>query len=417
MKRIPRSYPPLLAYGAALLSVAVATGIRLPLNSVWQHRYSYPFYYVAVMFTAWFAGLGPALFATLLSSVIIEWLFILPNDVAVYGPGPDQTSLVMYVVVCVYIAFVTSMQRTAHVNLEASLSRSEEQQRRLEEEIRKREEAETERQRVHEDLKIAHNSLLQRSEELQLAVNELEAFSYTVSHDLRAPLRSIDGYTHILHEQCVSVFPPEALRTLQQIHKNIKNMSNLIDDLLRFSRLSRQPITRQVVRVEEMVGEIVDDLKRSERERQVQLTIAGLAGWRVEADPNLLRQVFVNLLANAYKYSRKRDVAVISAGVIEKEGTPVFFVRDNGVGFPMKYVDQLFRVFQRLHLQEEYEGTGVGLAIVHRIVTRHGGKVWAESELNKGSTFYFHLGSPAYQTATGAVTPLETPALRTSVAV
>jgi light-regulated signal transduction histidine kinase (bacteriophytochrome) len=184
----------------------------------------------------------------------------------------------------------------------------------------------------------------------------------------------------------------DALRYLGLVRENTQQMGDLIDDLLAFSRLSRQSLNKQLVDPGELVRDALPDLLDDQGDRAIELVIDDLPPF--VADPNLLRQVLINLLSNAIKYSRKRDRPRVEVGCLERDGEHIYFVKDNGVGFDMQYADKLFGVFQRLHPADEFEGTGVGLAIVHRIITRHGGRVWAEAEDDKGAVFYFTVGMP-----------------------
>ncbi|MFQ5924247.1 MAG: GAF domain-containing protein, partial [Anaerolineales bacterium] len=219
---------------------------------------------------------------------------------------------------------------------------------------------------------------------------ELESFSYSVSHDLRSPLRAIDGFSRILLEDHASELTPESQRYLRLVHDNAQQMGCLIDDLLTFSRLGRQPVEKQSVALAELVHEVLKDLCSEQDGRRIEIAIGDLPV--CQGDPALLKLVFVNLLSNAFKFTRQREVAVIEIGCREEDGERIYFVRDNGVAFDMKYADKLFGVFQRLHRAEDYEGTGVGLATVQRIIHHHSGRVWAEAEVNEGATFYFTLG-------------------------
>ncbi len=243
-----------------------------------------------------------------------------------------------------------------------------------------------------------YETLQRRTEELEDANQELIAFSYTVSHDLRAPLRAIDGFSLILLEEYASGFPIEAQRYLDLLHDNTQRMERLIEGLLAFSHLGRQPLNKQTVDPATLVREVLVDLRAEQEGRQVEFIVGDLPA--CQADPILLKQVFVNLLSNALKFTGKRETARIEIGCYTSKSTEptqgsgetIYFVKDNGVGFDMQYADKLYGVFQRLHRTEEYEGTGVGLAIVQRIVHRHGGRVWAEAEVDKGAAFYFTLG-------------------------
>ncbi len=233
--------------------------------------------------------------------------------------------------------------------------------------------------------------------ELAATNKELEAFTYSVSHDLRAPLRHISGFSKILTEEFASSLPPDAQRHLRRIEDGTRRMGQLVDDLLNLTRIGRQELHRQVTGLESIVKEVIADLKPDCEGRAVEWNIGSLP--YVEGDPALLKQVFQNLLSNALKYSRPRAHAIVEIGQMAENGVPVIFVHDNGVGFSMKYADKLFGVFQRLHRQEDFEGTGVGLATVQRIVQKHGGRAWAEAELDKGATFYFTLGPKATEAA------------------
>lgn len=228
-----------------------------------------------------------------------------------------------------------------------------------------------------------------RTAELEAANKELEAFSYSVSHDLRAPLRAIDGFSRILLEDYVADLPADAQRYFQLVRDNAQQMGRLVDDLLAFSRLGRQTLARRTVDPGEIVQQCFAELSGEQADRQIVLNIGDLPS--CQADPALLKQIWINLIANALKYTRRCAVAEITIGARMEAGRAIYFVKDNGVGFDMRYADKLFGVFQRLHRAEDYEGTGVGLAIVQRIIHRHGGQIWAEAEVDKGAIFYFTI--------------------------
>jgi signal transduction histidine kinase len=228
-----------------------------------------------------------------------------------------------------------------------------------------------------------------RTEELKIANRELEAFSYSVSHDLRAPLRAVSAFTQALLSEHVTTLNDEGRRLLQNVNAGAAHMDRLITDLLRLSQLNRQALHRQPVRFAELVQRVIDGMQAERSGRDIEFVIADFPTWQVDA--GLLQQVFVNLISNAIKFTREREHARIEVGYRMDGATLVCFVRDNGVGFNMKYMNKLFGVFQRLHSADQFEGTGVGLSIVRRIVERHGGKVWTDSAQDQGATFYFSL--------------------------
>jgi light-regulated signal transduction histidine kinase (bacteriophytochrome) len=236
--------------------------------------------------------------------------------------------------------------------------------------------------------------LRDKAAQLEVANNELESFSYSISHDLRAPLRAIDGFSQMMQEDYQERLDAEGKRYLSVIRQNSSRMGALIDDLLEFSRLGRQPVAHGDVNVDALVREVVEEVLNSEPRGE-----HAAAGPQIEVGPlppargdrSLLRQVWTNLIANAVKYSGKVQRPFIQVSGSEVGAENHYSVRDNGVGFNMQYADQLFRVFQRLHHADEFGGTGVGLAIVHRIVTRHGGRVWAEGVVDNGAVFSFSL--------------------------
>jgi signal transduction histidine kinase len=231
----------------------------------------------------------------------------------------------------------------------------------------------------------------ERTAELENANRELESFSYSISHDLRAPLRAINGFSRILNDEFSTELNPLALGYLRKIGDSGEKMGRLIDDLLDFSRLGRKPLVSQPVEMLSLVQAVLETLTLETTGRQIEWVFSELPV--ANADPILIQQVYANLIGNALKYSRKREQAQIEIGSLTQAGEVVYFVRDNGAGFDMQYADRLFGVFQRLHREEDFEGTGIGLAIVQRIVQRHGGRVWAEGVVNQGATFYFTIGS------------------------
>jgi signal transduction histidine kinase len=231
----------------------------------------------------------------------------------------------------------------------------------------------------------------ERTAQLEASNRELESFSYSVSHDLRAPLRSIDGFSAALHEDHGQRLDEEGRDNLRRIRAACKRMGLLIDDLLNLSRLARFEMSPERVDLSELARQITGELSRAQPERTVEFVIA--KGLIDQGDERLLRVMLQNLLGNAWKYSAKQATAVIEFGRTHNDGAPAYFVRDNGVGFDMTYSDKLFKPFQRLHDNKEFPGTGIGLALVQRIIQRHGGRAWAEGEAGKGARFYFTLQS------------------------
>jgi len=227
------------------------------------------------------------------------------------------------------------------------------------------------------------------NQQLEAANKELESFSYSVSHDLRAPLRAMDGFSRAVLEDYGAQLPADGQRYLQVIRTSAQRMGNLIDDLLSFSRLSRATLSKRTIDVRRLVQESLEELHAQREGREIELKIGDLPA--CEGDPALLKQVWINLLSNAFKYTQKRASTVVEIGSKMDGRANIYFVRDNGTGFDMRYASKLFGVFQRLHRAEDYDGTGVGLAIVQRIIHRHGGRVWAEAAVDQGATFYFTL--------------------------
>lgn len=237
-----------------------------------------------------------------------------------------------------------------------------------------------------------NRELQEHIRELTASNQELEAFTYSVSHDLRAPLRHVDGFSKILLEDYAREMPEPARVLLDRVRQGSQRMGRMVDELLELSRTSRREPEKRLTGLRSIVDEVVADLAAETGSREVEWRIGDLPF--ADCDPALTRQIFINLLSNALKFTRPRPQAVIEIGQAERENGPALFVRDNGVGFSMKYADKLFGAFQRLHRQEDFEGTGVGLATVQRIVRKHGGRIWAEAALDQGATFYFTLAPP-----------------------
>jgi light-regulated signal transduction histidine kinase (bacteriophytochrome) len=252
----------------------------------------------------------------------------------------------------------------------------------------------TERKQSEEAIQELNKSLEQkiteRTSELQEAINDLEAFSYSVSHDLRSPLRIITGYAKLLISDHEKTLNEEAKEFIYTILDNSKRMGQLIDDMLRFSRMGRNAVYKTDVDMNFMVRGIIADLRRADSGITENITIHDLAP--AHCDLSLINQVWVNLISNAIKYSSKKSNPVIEIGSFSRSNETVYYIKDNGAGFDMRFARSLFTVFKRLHARADFDGTGVGLALAHRIIKMHEGRIWAESEVNKGATFYFTLG-------------------------
>ena len=247
----------------------------------------------------------------------------------------------------------------------------------------------TEQKAAREKIMSLNTDLAQNIDKLEASNKELDAFSYSVSHDLRAPLRAIHGYTKMLSEGHTDKLDDEGKRLMETVLRNTVKMGRLIDDLLTFSKLGKKDLRITAVDMTKLATSILNDIRYSSPSIKANIVIHPLLP--VDGDSSLLSQVFTNLISNAIKYSEGKDTPVIEIGSREEEDEAIYYVKDNGAGFDMKYYDKLFGVFQRLHREEEFEGTGVGLALVKRIITRHGGRVWGEAEVGMGATFYFSL--------------------------
>jgi len=340
--------PSWLGYIVTALIIATAAGLRLwPLQALGQ-RTVWVTFYPAVMAAALYGGLLPGLLGTALSCGIA--VFAWPLFVAkpfIKDPA-DWLTLAVFVVTCAMISMTVESMRRAQARA-----------------------------------KIAR-------EQAEAANKELEAFSYSVSHDLRAPLRSIDGFSQAFLEDFGSTVPEEGREDLERVRRATQHMGQLIDDMLLLSRVTRREMHVQETDMSALAADVAGELARDNPQRDVQLSIE--PGMTATGDPQLLRIVLVNLLGNAWKFTSKRQHAHVSMGTVrDLEHGRAFFVRDDGVGFDAKYKDKLFVAFQRLHAQEEFPGTGIGLATIQRAVRRHGGDVWAEGEADRGATFYFTI--------------------------
>ena len=260
----------------------------------------------------------------------------------------------------------------------------------LAQEAEERSRAEREILRLNTELE---NRVRERTAQLETANRELESFSYSVSHDLRAPLRAIDGFGQALLDDFPEHLPDDAKRYLSRIRSSTQHMAQLIEDLLKLARVSRGALERRTVDLGQIARQVVAELQQGEPGRAVEVSVWD--GMRAEGDPHLLRAALDNLIGNAWKFTSKSAQPRIEIGALKDRGRTTYFVRDNGAGFEMAYADKLFGAFQRLHSTNEYSGTGIGLATVQRIVHRHGGRIWAEAEVGKGAVFFFTIEAAA----------------------
>ena len=255
----------------------------------------------------------------------------------------------------------------------------------------------SEQKNIEDELRIHRNHLeelvSERTRELEAVNGELEAFAYSVSHDLRAPLRAIDGFSHALQEDCADAVGEVGMDYLRRVRTASQRMGELIDDILQLSRVTRGNMEWSDINLGVLATAIVDRRREAEPERQVEVQV--MPDMRVAGDRTLLGVVMDNLIGNAWKYTSETDHACIEIGAVEQDGETVYFVKDNGAGFDMRYADKLFGIFQRLHRADEFEGTGIGLATVQRIIQRHNGRVWADAKVGRGATLFFTMGQPS----------------------
>jgi light-regulated signal transduction histidine kinase (bacteriophytochrome) len=322
----------------------------------------------AIAITVWYAGPGPAILAVVLSSLANGYFFIEP----IYSIAITRADIPHFVIFILFALLLTGFAAVRR-RVERELLQSRDD---LEKEVIQR--------------GVLNEELAKRSEELQAINKELEAFAYSVSHDLRAPIRHISGFTELLQKSVATVVNDRGQRHMSMILESAKRMGNLIDDLLAFSRIGRAETHKTMVSLQQLVQEAQSELAQETEGRNINWKVGKLPA--CYGDRSMLRLVLVNLISNAVKFTRTRPQAEIEIGSTNhKPDQIVMFIKDNGVGFDMKYVNKLFGVFQRLHAPEAFEGTGIGLATVQRIVHRHGGRAWAEAALDKGATFYFSL--------------------------
>jgi signal transduction histidine kinase len=358
----------LFRYGLAVLSVSVALGAALLIERLQLRNITLFLFAIAV--AAWYGGTRAAVLALLLSCISFAYFFVEPFHSIPY--------FILFALFAWLVSWFSSVRRRVEGQL-----------------LQSRDEL-TEHKHREQEIQSLNQELARRSTELESINKELEAFAYSVSHDLRAPLRHIAGYTELLQKKASSTLDEKSNRYLAMILDSAKRMGNLIDDLLAFSRIGRTETQKTLVSLAQLVTEALTEVRQDTEGRNISWKIGALPDFY--GDRSMLRLVLINLLSNAIKFTRTRPQAEIEIGCSDgNKGDLVVFVRDNGVGFDMKYANKLFGVFQRLHQSDAFEGTGIGLATVQRIIHRHGGKVWAESVVDGGATFYFSAPRPQGQ--------------------
>ena len=364
----------ILRYGLSVVSVALGLGLSLTLQYYQFRDVELPVFDMSIALTTWYAGVGPSVLAIVLSTACFNYFFAEP----IYSFAVSSSDLPYFFVFITWAVIVASFAAV---------------RRRIEENLRQaRDHLQVEveqRKRREDEIRTLNKELVMRATELETSNNELESFAYSVSHDLRAPLRHVVGYSELLQKQASSLLDEKSRRYTRTILESAKRMGNLIDDLLAFSRIGRAETKKTLVSLDQLVKDVVAETRLDTGGRDIVWKIHPLPV--CYGDRSMLRLVIGNLLSNAVKFTRMRAPAEIEIGCADGEDEVEVFVRDNGAGFDMQYVDKLFGVFQRLHLPEEFEGTGIGLATVRRIIHRHGGEVRAEGGVDQGATFYFSL--------------------------
>jgi len=366
--KLQKALPAIQRYGLAVLSVAAALGVAVLVDHYNVRDVEIPLFLFAIALSAWVGGPGPSAVAFLLASTAFNYYFTQPFY-TLYITGADLPYYAVFLLFATLVAWFSAVRRRVEQNLRKSRDD-------LESEVAQR--------------RVLNEELAKRSSELEAINKELEAFAYSVSHDLRAPIRHIAGFTELLQKNAASVLDQRSQRHATMILESAKKMGNLIDDLLAFSRIGRAEAHKTMVSLQQLVQEAQSEVAQETDGRNINWKIGKLPA--CYGDRSMLRLALVNLIANAVKFTRTRPQAEIEIeSTNHNPDQIVVFVRDNGVGFDMKYVNKLFGVFQRLHAPEAFEGTGIGLATVQRIVHRHGGRVWAEGLVDGGATFYFSL--------------------------
>lgn len=383
MERWKVRFPTLVStaehYGLAVLSVSMALSLALLLQRLHFRDAEVPLFLFAIAITAWYGGSRPAVLALLLSCTSFDFYFAEP----LHSLRVSRFAFPYFIAFASFAALVAWFSAVRR-QVERELRQARD---RLEIEV-------AERKLREEETRSLNEELGKRTAELEASNKELEAFAYSVSHDLRAPIRHVAGFTELLQKSTASALNEKSQRYVTMILESANRMGTLIDDLLAFSRIGRAETHKTMVNLEQLVQEALSEVREETNGRDIAWRFGILPVWF--GDRSMLRLVMVNLISNAVKFTRTRPHAEIEVGSTDPaQEQLVVFIRDNGVGFDMKYADKLFGVFQRLHGPEVFDGTGIGLATVQRIIHRHGGRVWAESQVDKGATFYFSLPGTA----------------------
>ena len=372
LHRIPS---PILRYGFSVVSVAAGLGLALILQYYHFRDVEVPVLAVSIALTTWYAGNGPSVLAIALSTACFDYFFTEPF----YSLSISSKDLPYFLVFVAWGAIVASFS-TVRRRIENNLRQARD---RLEVELE-------ERKRREDEIRNLNQELAKQATELETSNKELESFAYSVSHDLRAPLRHVVGFSELLQRQAASSLDDKSRRYVHTITESAKRMGNLIDDLLGFSRIGRAETRKTVVNLEQLVREVIAELGQETSGRDIAWKIGALP--MCYGDRSMLKLALANLVSNAVKFTRMRTSAEIEIGCADsRQNETEVFIRDNGAGFDMQYANKLFGVFQRLHRSEEFEGTGIGLATTQRIIHRHGGEIRAEGEVDRGTTFYFSL--------------------------
>jgi signal transduction histidine kinase len=355
---------PVLRYGLAAASFAIALGLALLAERYGFRDVEVPLFLFAITVSVWYGGIGPAILAVVVSSLAFDYFFTEPRY-SFYVRSSELPYYAVFILFALLLTWFSAVRRRVEQQLLQS----------------------------RDELQNLNQELAKRSTDLESINKELEAFAYSISHDLRAPLRHMAGYTELLQKRASSSLDEKSNHYIMMMLESAKRMGNLIDDLLAFSRIGRAETQKTLVNLAQLVREALSEVREDTEGRNIAWKIGTLPDFY--GDRSMLRLVLVNLISNAVKFTRTRPQAEIEIGSANgNRDELIVFIRDNGVGFDMKYVNKLFGVFQRLHQADEFEGTGIGLATVQRIIHRHGGEVWAEGVVDSGATFYFSAPRP-----------------------